>query len=255
MSEKLCLQWNDFKENVESSFKSLRQDIDFTDVTLACKDGQEIQSHKVILAASSPIFRSLLNKNKQNHILIYMRGVKMDDLAAILDFLYFGEANVYQHNLDSFLALAEELQLKGLKAQNTLDGKTEKEDQHMPTGKAEYIDSNERLKSSQETQVLKYKIKESPTTVALMTDFSGNIEKLGQQVSSMMEKTLKKKPNGLPLYACIVCGKEAQSDSMKKHIEANHLEGIAIPCKYCEKQFKSTRSFVMHKAKEHKDEN
>ena len=255
MSEKLCLQWNDFKENVESSFKSLRQDIDFTDVTLACKDGQEIQSHKVILAASSPIFRSLLNKNKQNHILIYMRGVKMDDLAAILDFLYFGEANVYQHNLDSFLALAEELQLKGLKAQNTLDEKTEKEDQHLPTGKAEYIDSNERLKPSQGTQISKFKTEGSPTTVALMTDFSGNIEKLGQQVSSMMEKTFKKKPNGLPLYVCIVCGKEAQSDSMKKHIEANHLEGIAIPCNYCEKQFKSTRSFVMHKAKEHRDEN
>ena len=184
MSEKLCLQWNDFKENVESSFKSLRQDIDFTDVTLACKDGQEIQSHKVILAASSPIFRSLLNKNKQNHIFIYMRGVKMDDLAAILDFLYFGEANVYQHNLDSFLALAEELQLKGLKAQNTLDEKTEKEDQHLPTGKAEYIDF-ERLEPSQGTQISKYKVEGSPTTVSLMTDFSGNIEKLGQQVSSM----------------------------------------------------------------------
>merc|ERR1719319_919402 len=32
----------------------------------------------------------------------------------MLDFLYFGEANVYQENLDSFLAVAEELQLKGL---------------------------------------------------------------------------------------------------------------------------------------------
>merc|ERR1719509_337416 len=32
----------------------------------------------------------------------------------MVDFLYFGEANVYQENLDSFLAVAEELQLKGL---------------------------------------------------------------------------------------------------------------------------------------------
>ena len=43
-----------------------------------------------------------------------MRGFKSEDLVAILDFLYFGEANVYQENLDSFLAIAEELQLKGL---------------------------------------------------------------------------------------------------------------------------------------------
>ena len=43
-----------------------------------------------------------------------MRGMKSDDLLAIVDFLYRGEANVFQQNLDSFLAIAEELQLKGL---------------------------------------------------------------------------------------------------------------------------------------------
>ena len=32
----------------------------------------------------------------------------------MVDFLYHGEANVCQENLDSFLALAEELKLKGL---------------------------------------------------------------------------------------------------------------------------------------------
>ena len=45
-----------------------------------------------------------------------MRGMKSEDLVAILDFLYSGEANVYQENLDSFLVIAEELQLKGLKS-------------------------------------------------------------------------------------------------------------------------------------------
>ena len=45
---------------------------------------------------------------------MYMRGVKSEDLLAILDFLYCGETNVYQENLDSFLAIAEELELKGL---------------------------------------------------------------------------------------------------------------------------------------------
>ena len=44
-SEKLCLQWNDFKENITLSFKALRDDKDFTDVTLACEDGQHIEVH------------------------------------------------------------------------------------------------------------------------------------------------------------------------------------------------------------------
>ena len=45
-SEKLCLQWNDFKENLTISFKELREDKDFADATLACEDGQQIEVHK-----------------------------------------------------------------------------------------------------------------------------------------------------------------------------------------------------------------
>ena len=41
------------------------------------------------------------------HLLIYMRGVKMQELSALVDFLYLGEANVFQENLDSFLTIAE----------------------------------------------------------------------------------------------------------------------------------------------------
>ena len=46
-----------------------------------------------------------------------MRGIKSENLLAIVDFLYYGEANVYQEHLDSFLAIAEELKLKGLMGQ------------------------------------------------------------------------------------------------------------------------------------------
>ena len=113
MTEKLCLQWNDFQENIRTAFRDLREDKNFTDVTLACEDGRKVEAHKVILVASSPFFQSLLDaKNKQ--AVVYMRGLKFDDLSAIVDFLYHGEANVLQENLDSFLTLAQELQLKGL---------------------------------------------------------------------------------------------------------------------------------------------
>ena len=115
MSEKLCLQWNDFQENIKSAFENLREDKDFKDVTLVCEDGQQVEAHKVILASSSPFFQKLLGRNKQHHHpLIYMRGTTFDTLLAVLDFLYRGEANVFQEDLDSFLAIAEELQLRGL---------------------------------------------------------------------------------------------------------------------------------------------
>ena len=94
-SEQLCLQWNDFQTNINSAFRKLREDKDFNDVTLACEDGTQIESHKVILAASSPFFQRILKGNKHSHPLIFMRGTKCDDLTSIVDFLYFGEAKVY----------------------------------------------------------------------------------------------------------------------------------------------------------------
>ena len=111
--EKLCLQWNDFKENITSAFAQLREDREFADVTLACEDGQQIKAHTVILISSSPFFRNLLSKNKHPHPLIYMRGVEFEHLSALVDFLYLGEANVLQENIDSFLTVATELKLAG----------------------------------------------------------------------------------------------------------------------------------------------
>merc|ERR1712129_273017 len=113
-SEKLCLKWNNFQENVTSSFGERRQDFEFSDFTLACENGQQVEAHKVILASSSPFFLNLLRMNKHPHPLIYMRGLKSDILVAILDFIYCGEANIYQENLNSFLAVAEELKLKAV---------------------------------------------------------------------------------------------------------------------------------------------
>ena len=132
MSEKLCLQWNDFKENVNSVFGRLRNDKEFADVTLACEDGQQVEAHKVILAASSPFFEKILQKNKHPHPLIYLRGFQSQDLLAILDFLYFGEANVFQESFDSFLAIAEELKLKGFTGQTSTELMKEHENQPNP---------------------------------------------------------------------------------------------------------------------------
>ena len=115
-SEKFNLKWDDFKENITTAFGSLREEKDFADVTLACEDGYQVEAHKVILAASSPFFQNILKRNKHEHPLIYMRGMKSEDLVSVVDFLYYGETNVNEENLNTFLAIAEELKLKGLGA-------------------------------------------------------------------------------------------------------------------------------------------
>ena len=71
--EKLCLKSNDLQSQVQVSFRELRTDNDFTDVTLACED-QSIKTHKVVLSACSPFFKKLPKTHPQP--LIYMKGVK-----------------------------------------------------------------------------------------------------------------------------------------------------------------------------------
>ena len=116
-SDKFCLKWNNFNDNASTTFKELQQDSDFADVTLV-GEGKEpilqIDVHKIILAASSPVFRDMLKLSKHPHPVIYMRGIATDDLAAIVEFIYQGEVSVYQENLENFMAIAQELKVKGL---------------------------------------------------------------------------------------------------------------------------------------------
>jgi len=112
-NEKFCLRWNDFENNISNAFRELRDDKDFFDVTLACDDDQ-MQAHKVILSACSPFFRNILRRNHHQHPLLYLKGVKYSDLQSVLNFMYHGEVNIAQDELNSFLAVAEDLKVKGL---------------------------------------------------------------------------------------------------------------------------------------------
>ena len=94
MSQALRLKWDNFQENTSLAFGSLRDDKDFSDVTLACEDGMQVETHKIILAGASPFFEKVLKRNRHNHPLIYLKGVKLENLQAVMDFIYYGETNV-----------------------------------------------------------------------------------------------------------------------------------------------------------------
>ena len=57
--QQFCLRWNDFQTNMVASFKHLRDEKSFCDVTIAC-DGQSCKAHKMILSACSPYFKVIL---------------------------------------------------------------------------------------------------------------------------------------------------------------------------------------------------
>ena len=87
--------------------------------------------------------------------------------------------------------------------------------------------------------------------VANPTHYSGNfnLAELDVQVKSMMEKSQNMIQSGskrLTAEICKVCGKEGHPQAIINHIEANHLNGVSLPCNLCEKTFRSRLNLRRH---------
>uniref|UniRef100_A0A8D8XD73 Protein bric-a-brac 1 n=1 Tax=Cacopsylla melanoneura TaxID=428564 RepID=A0A8D8XD73_9HEMI len=109
-----CLRWNNYQSNMTSVFHHLLRTEAFVDVTLACNE-QSLKAHKVVLSACSSYFQKLLIENPCKHPTIIMpQDVCFTDLKFIIEFVYRGEIDVSQTELQSLLKTADQLKIKGL---------------------------------------------------------------------------------------------------------------------------------------------
>ena len=222
---------------------------------MACEDGQQVEAHKAILASSSPFFKELLMKNKHPHPLVYMRALRSEDLVAMVDFLYFGEANVFQENLDSFLELAEELKLKGL----TGTGNSGKHEEQTIETHPKHDQYQDNLKKTINKNRMFKNIETQGSTnfdraVAVQDDSMNlEVEDLDAKIKSMMTITNMRSANGRGFLAtCNICGKQSPSKDIPQHIESNHITGFSHPCNICGKTSRSRHALATHKNTYHK---
>ena len=240
--ELLCLKWKDFQENMRNEFASLRESQDFTNVTLACEDGLQVDAHKLILAATSPFFQDLFRRNRHEYSMIFMRGVKSEDLVAIIDFLYYGEVNVHQDNLEAFLTLAEELRLKGLTQQESKGGGGE--DKKEIKKLTELADDEKSSLLSANNGGPSYDPSESRGKV--------NQNKLSEtkEVKTVVNKG-KGKEKQENQFPCLLCKKKYRSynhlntHKMREHEEKKYM------CELCDFQSSWLSHFLSHKQGKH----
>jgi len=165
--DKFCLKWNAYSSNLEKCFRELRQDKLLFDVTLACEN-QQVEAHRVVLSACSNFFKEVLRSNPHSHPLLYLRGVSVVQLSALLDFMYDGEVNIGQTGLSDFLSVAGDLGVKGLTPDDAEAG-----ERLLPT-------CQEKNEVSPETK--RRKLSANPVTVRedLLPDLSAvNVERSG----------------------------------------------------------------------------
>ena len=117
--ESYQLRWEVFGDQFLKSLKRESRLQEFADVSVAVSDGEVVQAHKLVLASSSSFFRKVLKAAPHPYPLIYIPGVTMQTLKALLRYMYTGEVTMTENELVSFCEAAEFFGLEGLKNQKT----------------------------------------------------------------------------------------------------------------------------------------
>ena len=104
------LDWRDFGTNLQASFRELHRRPAFADVSLVCQ-GEQVEAHRVVLAASSSLLGSLLRRSPHPHPLLLLHGMEAATVRGLLQFIYTGQATVPQGTLAAFLEAARQLQV------------------------------------------------------------------------------------------------------------------------------------------------
>ena len=103
--EKFNLKWNDFQSSASKSFSTLRRENILLDVTLVSDDEVQFQAHKLVLSASSQFFKNIFKKPQETStFMLYLSGIQAKDLKLVMDYIYEGEVEVVQDELNSFLS-------------------------------------------------------------------------------------------------------------------------------------------------------
>jgi len=280
-SEKFCLKWNDFESNISSAFRDLRADKELFDVTLAC-DEDHIPAHKVILSACSNFFRNIFRRsgNHQN-MFLYLKGVSAKDMESVLSFMYHGEVSVAQDDLNTFLAVAEDLQVKGLTQNNSNNSNSQE-----TKSRSNYTkDSKTMLSAGHKTEARRQGGQvfqghgtqqnysqdddiQDITPVDIKTEVPGNQVYEAAPIDTGYEGdgTMAAYEEGYdydPQYtetdydtsvapgneskiSCNQCGEWLHKRSMARHIERKHSKPTSVQCDLCDKAFSSLVNLKEH---------
>jgi len=119
--ENFNCKWNDHADYICNSLHELRKIDKFFDVTFVCEDGEHVKTHKIILSANSAFLHQILQCHDEDHPVLQLQDVKQEDVQALLTYMYLGEVNVAEHQLSTFLCLANELKIKGLTQDNEVN--------------------------------------------------------------------------------------------------------------------------------------
>ena len=196
------------------------------------------------------------------HPFVFLRGLDSNLVAALVNFLYVGEASICKEELEQFLRAADDLKLLGL------SGGTDSED-HQSSKYREDVDKGITIEEKKAKRYKKVKKEEaafdmsvpkmaegdvaSPSQESVKSVFSpSKRDEVEEKLMSMMERLREKSEFK---WRCKVCDRRTKGskDNMRRHVE-KHVDGLSYPCLQCGKGSKSSSGLKMHMVNYHRSE-
>lgn len=265
--DKYCLKWSEFEANIRDSFRKLRNEQSFFDVTLATDDGHQIQAHKLILSAGSNFFSDIFKKNDHTNMLIYLRGIKHTELEHITDFLYEGETSIAHEGLNRFLETAQELKVKGLQnlseqKKSSSEGMVREEERNHETGEKEKDYEVQEKESEYECNNVVVNQESNLDPLEEDADYLDDMDialvkieennpafNTNHEVDLQIMEIIDLNEEGL--WECKVCSRTSTKKRIIQTHAETHIEGVSHVCHICSKLFGTRHNLRMHISNHH----
>ena len=260
MSSICNYEWPDFSGHLETLLADMMSIDKFKDVTLVCGDDTEVLAHKVVLNASSQVFRNIFQNpeyvnpkfqvEENDQAIIYLEGIGKTEMNLLLQFMYLGSLSIESQNVQSFLKAAKDLEIDKLQILET------------KCADKEYCD-----KKPNATQ-LKLKVDLKPTVEPETTEnLEGNKNDFNQKStvsvhlgqSIKVEEDLKvsvptARNNSVEKIDCYKCDSTFSTrHNFMRHIETVHEKKRKYKCQQCSFDASSKRGIKEHAMRSHKE--
>merc|ERR1719300_1309877 len=221
--EKFDLTWHTYTDHLRQMLHDMMTYNELTDVTLVSEDKKHFKAHKVVLSSSSTVFKNIISDNNTSNPVIYLRGILSDEIESILQFIYLGQATIYQERMNEFLDVGKSLEI------NEISKDIESSENELP----DIIQSNEfeeknRIQSSQ-----------------LDSQQLSEIVATKEEIINSSHRNIVQDNS---LFSCDQCQIVFRNKyNLNIHTKSNtHIKGIKYPCYQCNFKANHKSSLARH---------
>jgi len=248
-----------FYNDLTTSLRDLFTKSNYSDVTLVSDDQIQFQAHKFVLSACSSVMESLLLNNPHPHPLIYLKGVKQQELGSILELMYCGQAMVNKDRINYIFDKANELQIKHLTysdvKEETFDIKVDEIANNDNVTVDDYVGNSFNPADCSDADIKSKEVKNIPASDVPITGGENYLHKCdkceaGFRWKNGLVRHVRSQHEGVR-YSCNNCEYQAPTQwDLKRHNNSIH-EGIKYFCDQCEFHATYQNSLRIHKESIH----